>query len=74
MKYGMIYMFTVIYGIRLLHILEIPSISNEKPSISIEIPSDLLKMYISEGTTEADARGHTYNPLKTRDFTPFSKY
>ena len=51
-----------------------PSISNEKPSISIEIPSDLLKIYISEGTTEADARGHTYNPLKTRDFTPFSKY
>ena len=27
------------YGIRLSHILEIPSISNEKPSISIEIPS-----------------------------------
>ena len=26
------------YGIRLSHIFEIPSISNEKPSISIEIP------------------------------------
>ena len=27
------------YGIRLLHIFEIPSISNEKPRISIKIPS-----------------------------------
>ena len=26
------------------------------------------------GIIEADARGHTYNPLKTRDFAPFSKY
>ena len=25
-------------------------------------------------TTEADARGHTQNSLKTRNFTPFSKY
>ena len=24
--------------------------------------------------TEANARGHTYNPLKIRDFTTFSKY
>ena len=31
------------YGIRLSHILEIPSISNEKPSISIEIPSISIK-------------------------------
>ena len=27
------------YGIQLLHIFEIPSISNEKPGISIKIPS-----------------------------------
>ena len=27
------------YGIRLLHIFEIPSILNEKPRISIKIPS-----------------------------------
>ena len=27
------------YGIRLSHIFEIPSISNEKPGISIKIPS-----------------------------------
>ena len=27
------------YGIRLLHIFEIPSISNEKPRNSIKIPS-----------------------------------
>ena len=27
------------YGLRLPHIFEITSISNEKPSISIEIPS-----------------------------------
>ena len=31
------------YGIRLSHIFEIPSISNEKPSISIKIPSVLIK-------------------------------
>ena len=32
-----------IYGIQLSHIFEIPSISSEKASISIEIPSILIK-------------------------------
>ena len=31
------------YGIRLSHIFDIPCISNEKPSISIEIPSIWIK-------------------------------
>ena len=31
------------YGMRLSHIFEIPIISNEKPSISIKIPSILMK-------------------------------
>ena len=31
------------YGIRLSHIFEIPSISNEKPSISIIIPNILIE-------------------------------
>ena len=33
-----------------------------------------LIIFVCVGATEADAREHTYNPLKTRDFTPFSKY
>ena len=33
-----------------------------------------LIIYVCVGATEANARGHTYNPLKTRDFTPFLKY
>ena len=31
------------YGMRLSHIFEIPIISNEKPSISIKMPSILIK-------------------------------
>ena len=31
------------HGMRLSHIFEIPSISNEKPSIPIEIPSILIE-------------------------------
>ena len=31
-------------------------------------------MYVCVGAAEADARGHTWNPLKTRDFTHFLKY
>ena len=31
------------HGIRLSHISEIPSISNEKPSMSMEIPSILIE-------------------------------
>ena len=33
----------LIYRIQLSHIFEIPSISNEKPSISIKIPSILIE-------------------------------
>ena len=33
------------YGIRLSHIFEIPSISNEKPSISIKVPSILIENF-----------------------------
>ena len=33
----------LICGIQLSHIFEIPSISNEKPSISIKIPSILIE-------------------------------
>ena len=34
----------------------------------------LFKIYVSVSATEADAKGNTYNPLKTSDFTPFLKY
>ena len=30
-----------------------------------------LIIYVCVGITEADARGHKQNPLKTQDFTPF---
>ena len=33
-----------------------------------------LEKFVYVGTTEADARGHIYNPLRTLGFTPFSKY
>ena len=33
-----------------------------------------LIIYVCVVNTEADARGHTQNPLKTRDITPFFKY
>ena len=32
-----------------------------------------LKIQVSICTRGADARGHTYNPLKIQDFTPFSE-
>ena len=32
-----------------------------------------LIIYVCIGTTEADAKGHTWDLLKTRDFTPFLK-
>ena len=33
-----------------------------------------LIIHVCVGTTEADDRGHTYNPLKTQNFAPFLKY
>ena len=33
-----------------------------------------LIIYVCVGTTEVVAREHIFNPLKTRDFTPFLKY
>ena len=33
-----------------------------------------LIIYVCVDITEADARGHKQNPLKTQDFTPFLKY
>ena len=33
-----------------------------------------LIIYLCVGATETDTKEHTYNRLKTRDFTPFLKY
>ena len=33
-----------------------------------------LIIYVCVGTTEADARGYTWNPLKTEDLTIFLRY
>ena len=32
-----------------------------------------LIIYVCVGTTETDDRGHTYNPLKTQNFSPFNE-